>query len=233
MMNTVKLVILCGFAAALLSACTSVAAVPTQSQTLAETSPKIEIGYKEDGTPVEVPYGAAAGVIRDADGNVLFDGVEFPESESNITPRDPDDYEHTDILEIVKSAGLPYAFPLSTGGEWGIASRPYAKIDVPETGADVLAIFDGKVTLVDAFMSGTMVIAVESENGYAVEYEYLSGVSVKEGDTVRSGQKLGEVKDTEDEFGLAIFNGTESLLLANQRFMLYLNEYKSTAREVP
>lgn len=61
-------------------------------------------------------------------------------------------------------------------------------------GQEVLAVFDGKITKIENSMMNGTVIYVEVSENLTVVYKGLStDVFVKEGDSVKKGQKLGKV----------------------------------------
>ena len=61
-------------------------------------------------------------------------------------------------------------------------------------GQEVLAVFDGKITKIENSMMNGTVIYVEVSENLTVVYKGLSAdVFVKEGDSVKKGQKLGKV----------------------------------------
>lgn len=82
--------------------------------------------------------------------------------------------------------------------------KPHNGIDIAEggiSGEKVVSFSDGKVT--HASMSGTAGNMVQIEHGKSLTtvYMHLSSMSVKEGQTVKAGEKIGEVGTTGNSTG--------------------------------
>lgn len=81
------------------------------------------------------------------------------------------------------------------GMRWG---RMHNGVDIGnEMGKPVYAAFDGEVkrVLYDAYGYGKFII-IEHDKGLETRYAHLSSYNVKEGDTVKKGEKIGEIGST-------------------------------------
>jgi murein DD-endopeptidase MepM/ murein hydrolase activator NlpD len=81
--------------------------------------------------------------------------------------------------------------------------HPYAAADIfASTGTSVVAMHSGKVTsLGSSSRYGKSVSVYDSEDGLLYYYTHMGNVSVKKGDTLKAGDKIGEVGTSADANG--------------------------------
>lgn len=63
-------------------------------------------------------------------------------------------------------------------------------------GADVMAVYDGKIEKVENIYLKGNVVVIAHDNGLKTEYSSLDNVTVKVGDTVKQGDKIGTASAT-------------------------------------
>ncbi len=128
------------------------------------------------------------------------------ENKENETPsedeKEPEEEKPTALVfyaplagSIMKSHNVETPVFSETLGDW----RVHTGIDIAaEVGTDVLAVADGTVSAVknDHFLGKT--VEISHTGGIVSVYSNLSndGVTVKVGDSVRAGEKIGTVGDT-------------------------------------
>ena len=100
--------------------------------------------------------------------------------------------------EVVAEPGIRLSWP-AKGKVAGEFSETNKGIDIAgKVGEPVLAASDGKVVYAGNSLRGYgNLVIVKHDNTYLTAYAHNSKLLVKEGDTVRKGQKIAEMGDTE------------------------------------
>jgi lipoprotein NlpD len=100
--------------------------------------------------------------------------------------------------EVVAEPGIRLSWP-AKGRVTGEFSETNKGIDIAgKVGEPVLAASDGKVVYAGNSLRGYgNLVIVKHDNTYLTAYAHNSKLLVKEGDTVRKGQKIAEMGDTD------------------------------------
>lgn len=100
----------------------------------------------------------------------------------------------------------------------GMIIRPYVAgkhegIDIAaNAGTAVQAASDGTVATVTSDVKGAKIVVIRHKGGLLSVYKFLSGITVKKGDTVTRGQTIGRVaQGNPSEVFFAIFKGANSV----------------------
>ena len=144
----------------------------------------IEVG---DLIMVKAPVGSKS--VKVAEKNPVTDKVDSQAPASTPEPAK---------AEVVAEPGIRLSWP-AKGRVTGEFSETNKGIDIAgKVGEPVLAASDGKVVYAGNSLRGYgNLVIVKHDNTYLTAYAHNSKLLVKEGDTVRKGQKIAEMGDTD------------------------------------
>lgn len=108
---------------------------------------------------------------------------------------------------VIKGVGTgSFSWPVSNpritskfGPRWG---RTHRGIDVVSSNRTIKAADNGKVSFAGEKSSYGNVVIIDHGNGYETVYAHLKSISVKKGDTVQKGDKLGVMGNTGNSTGV-------------------------------
>ena len=144
----------------------------------------IEVG---DLIMVKAPAGSKS--VKVAEKKPVTDKADYPAPTSTPEPAK---------AEVVAEPGIRLSWP-AKGKVTGEFNETNKGIDIAgKVGEPVLSASDGKVVYAGNSLRGYgNLVIVKHDNTYLTAYAHNSKLLVKEGDTVRKGQKIAEMGDTD------------------------------------
>ena len=136
-------------------------------------------------------------LIKPPAGSKPAKGVEKIPTDKPVAPSTAPTAETTKA-EVVAEPGIRLSWP-AKGKVTGEFSESNKGIDIAgKVGEPVLAASDGKVVYAGNSLRGYgNLVIVKHDNTYLTAYAHNSKLLVKEGDTVRKGQRIAEMGDTD------------------------------------